>query len=156
MADELKSGSAGKNTADTGEDKATTKKVVKAKPKRGKKKARAQVGQGKAFIKATYNNTIVSLTDMNGNVLAWSSAGANGFKGPKKATPYAASVIVKDAVEKVADFGLKDVSVFITGVGQGREGALRALNANGLNIIAIKDVTPVPHNGCRPPRPRRM
>ncbi len=134
----------------------TEKKVVKAKPKKGKKKARAQVVQGKAFIQATYNNTIVSLTDMNGNVLSWSSAGVNGFKGPKKATPYAASMIVKDAVEKAADFGLKEVSVYISGVGQGREGALRALNANGLTIMTIKDVTPIPHNGCRPPRPRRV
>lgn len=133
----------------------TAKKVVKPKPKKGKKK-RAQVTQGKAYIKATFNNTIVSLTDMNGNVIAWSSAGVNGFKGPKKATPYAASIIVKDVVEKAADTGLKDVSVYITGVGQGREGALRALNANGLNILTIKDITPIPHNGCRPPRPRRV
>jgi small subunit ribosomal protein S11 len=135
--------------------KNSEKKVVKPKPKKGKK-SRAQVPTGKAFIQATYNNTIVTLTDLNGNVIAWSTAGVNGFKGPKKATPYAASMIVKDAVEKAADTGLKEVSVFITGVGQGREGALRALNANGLNILAIKDVTPVPHNGCRPPRPRRV
>jgi small subunit ribosomal protein S11 len=131
------------------------KKVVKAKPKKGKK-ARTQVPSGKAYIQATYNNTIVTLTDPNGNVISWSSAGVNGFKGPKKATPYAASMIVKDAVEKAAECGLKEVSVFITGVGQGREGALRALNANGLNITSIKDITPIPHNGCRPPRPRRV
>lgn len=149
MAEELKQ----QATAEAGEK--SEKKVVKPKAKKGKK-ARTQVPQGKAFIQATYNNTIVTLTDMNGNVISWSSAGVNGFKGPKKATPYAASMIVKDAVEKAADTGLKEVSVFITGVGQGREGALRALNANGLNILAIKDVTPVPHNGCRPPRPRRV
>ncbi len=151
MAEELKQKTA---PADSGEK--SEKKVVKPKPKKGKKKSRAQVPQGKAFIQATYNNTIVTLTDLNGNVIAWSSAGVNGFKGPKKATPYAASMIVKDAVEKASDTGLKEVSVFITGVGQGREGALRALNANGLNILAIKDVTPIPHNGCRPPRPRRV
>ncbi len=151
MAEELKQKTA---PVDSGEK--SEKKVVKPKPKKGKKKSRAQVPTGKAYIQATYNNTIVTLTDLNGNVIAWSSAGVNGFKGPKKATPYAASMIVKDAVEKAADTGLKEVSVFITGVGQGREGALRALNANGLNILTIKDVTPIPHNGCRPPRPRRV
>ncbi len=153
MSEELKQAPAAEATAVEG-----SKKKVKPKPKpRGKgKKTRSQVSQGKAFIQATYNNTIVTLTDMNGNVLSWSSAGVNGFKGPKKATPYAASVIVKDAVDKVAEYGLKEVSVFITGVGQGREGALRALNAHGLNVLSIKDVTPIPHNGCRPPRPRRV
>ncbi len=130
-------------------------KVNKAKPKKGKK-ARAQMTQGKVFIQATYNNTIVSLADMNGNVLAWSSAGKVGFKGAKKATPYAASVTVRDAAEKIKDIGLKDVNVYISGVGQGREGALRALNANGFNVLSMKDVTPIPHNGCRPPRPRRV
>lgn len=129
---------------------------AKAKTKKGSKKARTQVPVGNAHVQATYNNTIVTLTDLNGNVLSWSSAGVNGFKGPKKATPYAASLIVKDAVEKAADTGLKDVNVFISGVGQGREGALRAFNANGINVLMIKDVTPIPHNGCRPPRPRRV
>lgn len=131
------------------------KPAAKAKPKKNKK-ARTQVPVGNAHIQATYNNTIVTLTDLNGNVLSWSSAGVNGFKGPKKATPYAASLIVKDACEKAADTGLKEVNVFISGVGQGREGALRAFNANGLTIAMIKDVTPIPHNGCRPPRPRRV
>ena len=129
---------------------------AKAKAKAKTKKARGQVVEGKAFIHASFNNTIVTLTDMNGNTLSWSSAGVQGFKGPKKATPYAASMIVKDAVEKAADYGLKEVSVFMSGVGQGREGALRALNANGLGILTIKDVTPLPHNGCRQPRPRRV
>ena len=153
MAEELKQAPA--DSVDTSAEGEGKKKVVKAKPKKGKK-ARAQVPQGKAYIQATYNNTIVTLTDPNGNVISWSSAGVNGFKGPKKATPYAASIIVKDAVEKAADCGLKEVSVFITGVGQGREGALRALNANGINVTSIKDITPIPHNGCRPPRPRRV
>ncbi|MFA6429723.1 MAG: 30S ribosomal protein S11 [Patescibacteria group bacterium] len=130
-------------------------KVVKAKPKKTKK-ARAQVPQGKMFIQATFNNTIVTATDMNGNVIGWASAGGAGFKGPKKATPYAASVVVRELSEKIHDVGLKDVHVFLTGVGQGREGALRALNANNLNVLSIKDVTPVPHNGCRPSRPRRV
>lgn len=153
MAEELKQATTEAATDATKEKKA---KAVKPKPKRGKKKARQQVVQGRAYIKASYNNTIVSLTDMNGNVLAWSSAGANGFRGPKKVTPYAASVIVRDAVEKVEPFGLKEVNVFISGVGQGREGALRALNAQGLAVLSIKDITPTPHNGCRPPRPRRV
>jgi len=132
-----------------------TEKVSKAKPKRTKK-AHAQISQGCVYIQATFNNTIVSVTDLNGNVLGWSSAGAVGFKGPKKATPYAASQIVRELVEKLKDYGLRDVNVFISGVGQGREGALRALNANNLNILSIKDATPVPHNGCRAPRPRRV
>ncbi len=148
MSEELK-----KEAAATHEGEG--KKVVKAKPKKHKK-AKTQIPQGRAYIQATYNNTIVSLTDPNGNVIAWSSAGSNGFKGPKKATPYAASVIVRDAIEKATDYGLKEVSVFITGVGQGREGALRALNANGLNVLSIKDISPIPHNGCRQPRPRRV
>jgi len=131
-------------------------KAPKPKPKKGGKKVRAQISQGKAYIQASFNNTIVSFTDMNGSVLGWSSAGVVGFKGPKKATPYAASVIVRDVAEKTKDFGLKDVHVFVSGVGQGREGALRALNANNLNVLSIKDVTPMPHNGCRPPRPRRV
>lgn len=133
----------------------TTKPKPKAKPRRGKK-VRVQSPVGNAYINATYNNTIVTLTDLNGNTISWSSAGHNGFKGPKKATPYAASVIVRDAVEKAKDSGLKEVHVLMAGVGQGREGALRALNANGLTVLTIKDTTPIPHNGCRPPRPRRV
>ncbi|MDO8617522.1 MAG: 30S ribosomal protein S11 [Candidatus Uhrbacteria bacterium] len=133
----------------------TPKKATKARPRKTKK-TKTQITQGKAFIQATYNNTIVSLCDMNGNVLAWSSAGVVGFKGPKKATPYAASVIVRDAVQKAKDYGLKEVYVFISGVGQGREGALRAFQSNNIDVLAMKDVTPVPHNGCRPPKPRRV
>jgi small subunit ribosomal protein S11 len=121
-----------------------------------KKKAVRHVSQGRAYIQATYNNTIVTLTDLNGNTLAWASAGNCGFKGPKKATPYAASVIVKKVAEKVAEIGLREVSVFVKGVGSGRDSAVRALNANGFNITGIKDQTPIPHNGCRAPGPRRM
>jgi len=131
-------------------------KTVKAKAKRAPKKARAQMAQGRIYIQATYNNTIVTFADLNGNVLGWSSAGVVGFRGPKKATPYAASVIVRDVAEKVKDVGMKEAFVYIAGPGQGREGALRALNANGITVLSIKDVTPVPHNGCRPSRPRRM
>ena len=129
------------------------------KPAKGRnKRVRVQknVAHGCAYIKATFNNTIVSVTDQNGNVIAWASAGNCGFKGPKKATPYAASVVVRTLSEKLQDFGVKDVSVFAQGVGQGREGAIRAFNANNINVLSIKDVTPVPHNGCRKPRARRM
>lgn len=121
-----------------------------------KKKAIRQVAHGRAYVQATYNNTIVTLTDLNGNVLAQSSAGQNGFKGPKKSTPYAAGVIVKHVVTKVKPYGLKDVNVFIKGIGSGRDAAVRALNANGLNIVSIKDITPIPHNGVRKRKPRRV
>jgi small subunit ribosomal protein S11 len=134
------------------EAKGSKKKLIKGR----KKKAIKIITVGNAFIKATYNNTIISLTDQNGNVLSWSSAGINGFKGPKKATPYAASIIVRDAVEKSKVYGLRDVNVFVRGVGMGRESAVRALNANGLNVLAIKDTTPIPHNGCRQRKPRRV
>lgn len=135
--------------------KAEKKKVVRT-PRSKRKKAVRQVSSGRAYIQATYNNTIVTLTDANGNVLGWSSAGKVGFRGPKKSTPYAASVIVKDVCEKVKDSGLKEVSVFVKGIGSGRESSVRALNANGINVLSIKDVTPIPHNGCRPPKPRRV
>lgn len=132
-------------------------KTQKVKAPKGKKKtAQKMVSLGAAYIKATYNNTIVTLTDQSGNVLAWSNAGSNGFKGPKKATPYAASVIVRAAVEKAKVYGLRDVNVFVSGVGMGRESAVRSLNANGLNILSIKDITPIPHNGCRKRKPRRV
>ena len=123
---------------------------------KSKKKKKIMVSKGEAHITATYNNTIVSLTDQNGNVLAWSSAGLMGFKGPKKSTPYAAETIVRDAVTKAKNHGLNEVSVFVKGVGSGRDSAIRSLNANGLNVTSIKDVTPIPHNGCRPKKPRRV
>lgn len=133
-------------------EKKETKKVAPKKKKRVVK----QISQGRAYIQATYNNTIITLTDPNGNTLGWSSAGHMGFRGPKKATPYAASVIVKDVVDKCREIGLRDVAVFVSGVGSGREAAVRALNANGINVLSIKDLTPIPHNGCRPPRARRI
>ncbi len=121
-----------------------------------KKKTGRQVAHGNAYIQATYNNTIITLADLNGEVLCWSSAGKVGFKGPKKATPYAASMVVKDMAVKIADLGLKDVHVYVKGIGGGREGAIRALNTNGLNVLTVSDVTPIPHNGCRPPKKRRV
>ena len=126
------------------------KKIVK------KKKIKKKISRGQAHIQATYNNTIVTLTDQVGNVLAWSSAGLNGFKGPKKATPYAAGIIVKNASERAKEYGLQEVEVFVKGVGAGREGVIRALHANGLAVVSIKDLTPIPHNGCRPKKTRRV
>lgn len=128
-----------------------------AKKARKKKKSKKKnFSRGKVYIQSTYNNTIVSFTDQQGNVVSQSSAGRCGFKGPKKSTPYAAGVIVKDAAERVRDTGLKDVEVFISGIGSGREGAIRALNAQGFNMLTIRDITPIPHNGCRPKKPRRV
>lgn len=132
------------------------KKAKVAKPRSKKKKNKYAVATGRIYIQATYNNTIVTVTDQSGNVLAWSSAGLMGFKGPKKATPYAAGLIVKDVAEKVKPHGLKEVSLYIKGIGAGRDGAIRAVYANGLNILSIKDITPIPHNGCRPPKVRRV
>ncbi len=134
----------------------TKKKTQTEKKKRKKGTASRQVSSGRAYIKATYNNTIVTFTDQQGNVLAWSSAGQCGFKGPKKSTPYAASVITKNACERVKKYGLKEVAVMVKGVGSGREAAVRALNANGMIVAEIKDITPIPHNGCRAPKPRRV
>jgi len=126
------------------------------KKKGRKKKMDKKVPVGVAHVKATYNNTIVALTDLSGNVISWASAGMAGFKGPKKSTPYAAQIITRIAVEKAKACGLSEVSVVVKGVGTGRESAIRALNANGLIITLIKDVTPIPHNGCRPKKPRRV
>ncbi|MEK7540242.1 MAG: 30S ribosomal protein S11 [Patescibacteria group bacterium] len=139
-----------KETADTGTEETG---AVAAKKKKRKKK---QVSKGRVYVQATYNNTIVTFTDSHGNALAQSSAGACGFKGPKKSTPYAAGVIVKTVAEKVRDMGLKEVEVFIKGIGSGREGAVRALNAQGFNMTTIRDITPIPHNGPRAKKPRRV
>jgi len=112
--------------------------------------------KGQAYIEATYNNTRITMTDENGNVLAWSSAGSLGFKGAKKSTPFAAAKVAETVVEKIKKTGLQDVEVFVKGIGSGREGAARGLANYGLNIISISDITPVPHNGCRAKKPRRV
>lgn len=141
------------------EDAPKTDAKASSKPatgKKKKKKAVQPVKSGHAYIHATYNNTLVTVTDKEGNALAQASAGAAGFRGPKKATPYASSVLVKKLVEKLQGYEMKEVAVFVKGVGSGREGAVRALNANGLNITSIKDITPFPHNGCRKKKPRRV
>jgi len=129
----------------------TDKKTTKAK-----RKIIKQVPHGRAYIQATFNNTIVSVTDQQGNVIAWASAGMSGFKGPKKATPYAASQVVKKVVDGTKEYGLKEVNVFVKGIGGGREGAIRGFNTNGIQVLSIKDITPIPHNGCRPPKRRRV
>lgn len=115
-----------------------------------------QVPRGRVYIQATYNNTMVTITDLNGDTLAWSSAGHLGFSGPKKATPYAAAQIIRDVSEKTKSYGLRELFVYVKGVGSGRESAMRALNASGLQILGIKDTTPMPHNGPRAPKPRRI
>lgn len=132
------------------------RKAKTVKTTRKKQKIAKHIFSGRVYIQATYNNTMVTITDREGNVLAWSSAGQLGFRGPKKATPFAAGIIIKDVCEKVRDMGLREVSVFVKGVGAGREAALRALNVNNLNVLSIKDITPIPHNGCRPPKVRRV
>jgi small subunit ribosomal protein S11 len=132
-------------------------KTKQSKSRKKKKKMPRKVTIGRAYIKATYNNTIVTLTDLQGGVISWASAGIAGFKGPKKSTPYAASIITRLAVGRAReDYGLSEVTVYVRGVGTGRESAVRALNSNGLIINAIKDITPIPHNGCRPKKPRRV
>lgn len=115
-----------------------------------------RIEKAKAFIRSSYNNTIVTLTDVNGDVLASASSGALGFKGPKKATPFAASKVVEAVIEKVRKLGVREVIVYVRGIGSGREAAIRALASHGLEISAIKDITPIPHNGCRPRKVRRV
>jgi len=117
---------------------------------------RRNLVKGQVHVKSTYNNTIVTITDLNGGVIAWSTAGLLGFKGAKKATPYAATNIVNSLIEKTKKVGLREVDVFVKGIGSGRESAVRAIASNGIVISSITDTTPIPHNGCRPPKPRRV
>jgi small subunit ribosomal protein S11 len=125
-------------------------------PKKGKKRVKKNVAAGIVHINASFNNTMVTICDASGNVLSWSSAGARGFKGSRKSTPFAAQVAAGDAAAKAMDHGLKTVTVQISGPGAGRESALRAISAAGLKITLIRDVTPIPHNGCRAPKRRRV
>ena len=121
-----------------------------------KKKTKRNVIEGVAHIHATFNNTIITITDRSGNTLAWATAGGSRFRGSRKSTPFAAQIAAEKAGTKAQEYGLKDVSVKVKGPGPGRESALRALNAIGLNVVSIEDVTPLPHNGCRPPKQRRV
>ena len=127
-----------------------------AKIKSKKKKAKAKITKGKIYVNSTYNNTIVSVTDLAGNVLLWCSAGKIGFKGSKKSTPYAGQRTMEDILHRVKERGLSEVDVFIKGIGSGRESAVRALQGSGLNVLTIKDQTPIPHGGVRPKKPRRV
>jgi small subunit ribosomal protein S11 len=121
-----------------------------------KKKEKKNIPTGMAHIKATFNNTLVTITDPVGNVVAWSSAGVQGFKGSRKGTPFAAQLAAQDAARKAMEHGMRSVDVFVKGPGAGREAALRALQAAGLSVNLIRDVSPIPHNGCRPPKRRRV
>ncbi len=127
-----------------------------AKKVRTKKKEKKNISTGVVHIQSTFNNTIVTITDPVGNVVAWSSAGVQGFKGSRKSTPFAAQLAAEDAAKKAMEHGMKNVEVYVKGPGAGRESALRSLQAAGFNVLLIKDVTPIPHNGCRPPKRRRV
>ena len=129
-----------------------------ARKKRGtrKKTQRLNIDEGRAYIKSTFNNIIITITDKQGNVLTWSSGGSVGFKGSRKSTPYAAQLAATEAAKRALDMGLKKVGVLVKGPGAGRESAIRALQAAGLQITSIRDITPIPHNGCRPPKRRRV
>jgi small subunit ribosomal protein S11 len=131
-------------------------KVVKKSSYSKKKKTKKNILNGKAFVLSTFNNTIISISDTNGNVVSWSSAGQKGFKGSRKSTPYAAQVAADSAAVKALEYGMKTLTVEIKGPGSGRETALRALQARGFKILSIKDTTPLPHNGTRPPKKRRV
>jgi small subunit ribosomal protein S11 len=126
------------------------------KKKSGKKKEKKNIPNAKVFIRATFNNTIVSVTDLDGNVISWSSTGLHGFKGSRKSTPYAARIVGEDAITKALEHGVKQVEIIVKGPGSGRESALRAVASSGIKVNQIRDTTPVPHNGCRPPKRRRI
>jgi len=121
-----------------------------------KKKIKKVVAQGQVHIQATFNNTVITVTDKEGAVISWATAGASGFKGSRKSTPYAAQIAAETAIEKAKVFGLEKVEVFVKGIGSGRDSAVRAFNASGIYVTSIKDVTPIPHNGCRPKKARRV
>ena len=127
-----------------------------ASPRRGQRRVKKNIPTGVVHIQATFNNTIVTITDQAGNTVAWSSAGVKGFKGSRKSTPFAAQLVAEDAARKAMDHGMKSVGVDVKGPGSGRESALRAIANSGLKITFIRDVTPIPHNGCRPPKRRRV
>jgi len=130
--------------------------VAKKKKTKTRKKIVRNVTEGIAHIQATFNNTIITITDLKGNTVSWASAGTSGFKGSRKSTPFAAQIAATNAAKSARDSGMKEIAVFVKGPGSGRESAIRALQAAGLQINLIKDVTPIPHNGCRPPKRRRV
>lgn len=161
MADEIKTTEEIKDEASQiaeilGSDNKKVEEPSEAELKKKKKKLKRQISKGQAHIKCTYNNTMVMISDMNGAMLGWSSSGLLGFKGAKKATPYAATQVVQDVAEKVKKYGVQELEVSVKGVGSGRESSIRSLANRGFELTAIKDVTPIPHNGCRPKKPRRV
>ena len=126
------------------------------RPQRGRRRERKNVPRGQAHVQASFNNLIITMTDPQGNVVAWSSAGQNGFRGSRKSTPYAAQITAEQAARRAMDNGMRQVDVFVKGPGAGRESAVRSLQIAGLQVLSITDVTPIPHNGCRPPKRRRV
>ena len=131
--------------------------MAEKKPRgRTRKRERKNIPVGKAYIQSTFNNTVITLTDPNGNVISWASAGTVGFKGSRKSTPYAAQMAGENAARRAMDHGLRQVEVLVRGPGSGREAAIRSLQAAGIQVSSIRDVTPIPHNGCRPPKRRRV
>ncbi len=130
--------------------------MAKVKRTRTKKKVKKNIENGVVHIQSTFNNTIITITDPNGNVVSWSSAGMNGFKGSRKSTPFAAQLASEDAAKKAREHGMKNVEVYVKGPGPGRESALKALQGVGFTVVMIRDVTPVPHNGCKPKKRRRV
>jgi len=145
-----------KNNSDNKEQSQEKVKAVKKSSYSKKKKAKKNILNGIAYVQSTFNNTIVSIADTNGNIISWASAGQKGFKGSRKSTPYAAQVAADSAAVKALDVGMKTLTVEVKGPGSGRETALRALQARGFKILSIKDTTPMPHNGTRPPKKRRV
>lgn len=127
-----------------------------ANPRSGRKKIKKNVATGVVHINSTFNNTLVTVTDVNGNAISWASAGVRGFKGSRKSTPFAAQLAADEAAKKAQEHGMQSVSILVSGPGAGRESALRAIQGAGLRVTSIKDVTPIPHNGCRPPKRRRV
>ncbi len=136
------------------DQKRTTPRAASAR--RVKRKERKSIPRGRAYIKSTFNNTLVTLTDPNGNVISFSSSGASGFKGSRKGTPFAAQLAGENAARRAMEHGMQQVEVYVRGAGSGREAAIRSLQSTGLTVTAIRDVTPIPHNGCRPPKRRRV
>jgi small subunit ribosomal protein S11 len=130
--------------------------MAEKKKTRARRRERKSVPRGRAYIQSTFNNTLITMTDPNGNVVAWSSAGSAGFKGSRKSTPYAAQMAAEAAGRRAMEHGMRQVDVFVRGPGSGREAAIRSLQAAGISILSIRDVTPMPHNGCRPPKRRRV
>lgn len=145
-----------KDTTEQADAKATAAPAATPGTPKRKKGAKVKVTKGKVYVQSTYNNTIITITDMTGNVISWGSAGLAGFKGSKKSTPYAAQRTMEDTIQRVKDRGLQEVDVLVKGIGSGRESAVRALQSSGLTVLSIKDQTPTPHGGVRPKKVRRV